>query len=311
MINIGLLGFGTVAGAFYDLVEENKETLEKLTGQEIKFKKILVRNPEKYDRCQVLLTTDPDQIFADEKINLIVEATGEIENLFKPLEAALKKGVNIISANKALVSKYLKELLPASEIGQAQLKFEGAVGGAIPLLSQIEKLKAAGGVKSVTGVLNGTSNFILNQMEEGLSFEDALQLAKDKGYAEADPSADIDGIDTQRKLNILASLLFDQPFDEEKIPTTGIRNISETEIKSALEKNKTIKLLAYGDKDGNFSVRPEKVDRTSIIGSLAGGENAVVIETINAGEIVIKAPGAGGRETAYSLVSDLIDIYSK
>lgn len=311
MINIGLLGFGTVAGAFYDLVEENKEALEKLTGQAIEFKKILVRNPEKYKRCQDLLTTDPDEIFADEKINLIVEATGEVEKLYKPLESSLKNGVNIISANKALVSKYLQELLSASEVGQAQLKFEGAVGGALPILSQIDKLKAAGGVKSVKGVLNGTSNFILNQMEAGLGFEGALKLAQEKGYAEADPSADIDGIDTKRKLNILASLLFDQPFDEESIPTTGIRNISETEIKSALEKNKTIKLLAYGDKDGKLYVRPEEVDKNSILGSLAGGENAVVIESTNAGEIVIKALGAGGRETAYSLVSDLIDIYRK
>ena len=310
MINIGLLGFGTVAGAFYDLVEENKEALEKLTGQEIKIKKILVRNPEKYKRCKDLLTTDPEEIFADEKINLIVEATGEVENLHKNIETALKNGVNVISANKALVSKYLQALLLACEKGKAQLKFEGAVGGAIPILSQIDKLKAAGGVKSVTGVLNGTSNFILNQMEEGLSFESALKLAQEKGYAEADPSADIDGIDTKRKLNILASLLFEKPFDEETIATEGIRNIDETHIKSALEKNKTIKLLAYGDKDGNFYVRPEEVDRNSIIGSLAGGENAVVIETTNPGQIVLKALGAGGRETAYSLVSDLIDIYT-
>lgn len=311
MINIGLLGFGTVSGSFYDLVEENKDKLGKIAGQEIVFRKILVRDINKYNRCKNLLTTDKNEIFEDSEINLIVEATGEIDDLAKPIEEALKRGVNVISANKALVSKYLENLLKASQESGAKLKFEGAVGGAIPILSNIEKLKAAGDVKKVTGVLNGTSNFILNQMEEGLSFEKSLKLAQEKGYAEADPSADIDGIDTKRKINITSSLLFDRFFKENEIETRGIRDIKYEDIKKALAKGKTIKLIGYGDKTGKIYVRPEEVDKNSILGSLKGGENAIIFDSKNAGEIVIKAAGAGGRETAYSLVSDLIDIYAK
>ena len=311
MINIGLLGFGTVSGSFYDLIEENKDKLGKIAGQEIVFRKILVRDINKYNRCKNLLTTDKNEIFEDSEINLIVEATGEIDDLAKPIEEALKRGINVISANKALVSKYLENLLKASQESGAKLKFEGAVGGAIPILSNIEKLKAAGDVKKVTGVLNGTSNFILNQMEEGLSFEKALSLAQEKGYAEADPSADIDGIDTMRKINITSSLLFDRYFDEDQIKTKGIRDINQSDIKNALSNNKTIKLIGYGDENGKIYVRPEEVDKNSILGSLKGGENAIIFDSKNAGEIVIKAAGAGGRETAYSLVSDFIDIYGK
>lgn len=311
MIKIGLLGFGTVASSFYDLVEENREGLEKITGQKIEFKKILVRNIDKYNRCKNLLTVNKEDIFEDREINLIVEATGEVDRLASPIEEALKRGVNVISANKALISKYLEALILASKKSKASLKFEGAVGGAIPILSNIEKLKAAGGVKKVIGVLNGTSNFILSQMENGLSFEKALELAKEKGYAEADPSADIDGIDTMRKINITSSLLFDKFFKEEEIETIGIRKINEDRIKNALKNNKTIKLIGYGDKNGKIYVRPEELEKNSILGSLKGGENAIVFFTENAGEIVIKGMGAGGRETAYSLVSDLIDIYGK
>lgn len=305
------MGFGTVNGAFFDLVEENKEKLEKISGQKIEIKKILVRNIDKYDRCNDLLTDNKDEIFDDKEINLIVEATGEVESLAKPIEEALSRGVNVISANKALMSKYLENLIKASQKSGASLKFEGAVGGAIPLLSNIEKLKAAGDVSKVIGVLNGTSNFILSQMEEGLSFEKALKLAQEKGYAESDPSADIDGIDTMRKINITSSLLFDRYFDENEIETIGIRNIKEDDIRKSLTEGKTIKLIGYGDRDGKIYVRPEEVEKNSILGSLKGGENAVIFDSKNAVEIVIKAAGAGGRETAYSLVSDFIDIYGK
>lgn len=261
MIKIGLLGFGTVAGSFYDLVEENREGLEKITGQKIEFKKILVRNIGKYNRCKNLLTINKEDIFEDREINLIVEATGEVDRLASPIEEALKRGVNVISANKALISKYLERLILTSKKSKASLKFEGAVGGAIPILSNIEKLKAAGGVKKVIGVLNGTSNFILSQIENGLSFEKALELAKEKGYAEADPSADIDGIDTMRKINITSSLLFDKFFKEEEIETIGIRKINEDRIKDALKSGKTIKLIGYGDKNGKIYVRPEELEK--------------------------------------------------
>lgn len=148
-------------------------------------------------------------------------------------------------------------------------------------------------------------------MKWGLSIEKAMKLAQEKGYAEADPSVDIDGIDTMRKINITSSLLFDRYFDEDKIETTGIRDIKQEDIKNALDNNKTIKLIGYGDESGKIYVRPEEVDKNSILGSLKGGENAIIFDSKNAGEIVIKAAGAGGRETAYSLVSDFIDIYGK
>lgn len=146
-------------------------------------------------------------------------------------------------------------------------------------------------------------------MENGFTFENALKLAQ--GYAEADPSADIDGIDTMRKINIISSLLFDNFFKESEIESIGIRDIKEENIREALSKKKTIKLIGYGDKNGKIYVKPEEVDKNSILGSLKGGENAVIFDTKNAGEIVLKTPGAGGRETAYSMVSDLIDIYGK
>ncbi|WP_262122706.1 hypothetical protein [Anaerococcus sp. Marseille-Q5996] len=163
----------------------------------------------------------------------------------------------------------------------------------------------------MTGVFNITWNYILIQIKEGLSFEKALKLAQEKGYAKADPSADIDGIDTMRKINITSSLLFDRYFDENKIKTKGIRDIKESDKKNALAHNKTIKIIGYGDDNGKIYVRAEEVEQNSILSLLKGGENAIKFDSKSAGEIVIKAAGAGGRETAYSLVSDFIDIYGE
>lgn len=310
MIKIGLLGFGTVGQAVYTILTERKNIIEEEIQDNFVVEKILVKNPEKHQNINSLITTNIKDITQDSNINLIIELTGAVDEIVDEIKACLLSRKSVITANKALVSKYYEDLLEASKKGKSKLKFEAAVAGAIPIISQTKNIALLNDVSEIIGVLNGTCNYILNQMENSLSYEEALKKAQELGYAEADPSADVDGLDTRRKLRILSSLIYQKPIKEEDIFLEGITKLTIDHLKQAKIKNKRYKLVARATKNGDYSVKPELVDEGSILGGLVDGENAIIIKTSNAKELIFKGMGAGGRETAFSVLSDFLNLFN-
>lgn len=304
-MKIALLGYGTVGSATFQLLEERKQQIEKAINDTIQIEKILVRNKKKYLELGDLVTDKISDLVMDE-YDLIIELTGAVDPIYPFIKEALGKGKDVITANKALVSKYFEKLHLAEKMGGGRLLYEAAVGGALPILSQIKTIVTLNEVETIEGVLNGTCNFILSHMEKGQDYEEALKEAQEKGFAEADPSADVDGWDTLRKISILSSLVFGRHIKEEEFTLEGITKVSQEELQQALEEGKRYKLMAIADKNENFTVGPKKVDKHSIFGQLEDGENAVLFSCSNAGSLAFKALGAGGKETAFSVLSDLI-----
>lgn len=309
MIGIGFLGFGTVGRSTYEILTNRKFEIEKYLGKDVVIRKIIVRDPSKYDEIEDIISTDIMDLINDEDIDVIIEATGQVDEIVDYIEAAIKGKKNIISANKALISKYYERLHSLSKQNKTELKYEASVGGGIPIISQLDNIRILNEVNQISGVLNGTCNFILSKMETGSSYEESLKEAQKLGYAEADPSADVSGLDSLRKLRILSSRVFNKAIKENEIDLCGITEIEKEEIEKAKLDGKKYKLIARADKYGNYKVGPELVDEESIFGGLVGGENAIIINGSNTGDLIFKGPGAGGKETAFSILSDFLSIY--
>ena len=316
MINIALLGFGTVGHACYQILQERKGLLDDQLEDSFQVKRILVRDIEKYRQEEAvnLMTTDIQEILDDPEINCIIELTGAVEDLIDPIKAAMDKKIHIITANKALVSRYMEELEEAAERNGVLLRFDAAVAGAIPLIESLKKMSLLNEITSIEGVLNGTCNFILSKMEDGKDYHSALQEAQELGFAEADPTADVEGYDTMRKIRICSSIAFRSPVLEEDIDCKGISELKKEAVQKANEEGKRIKLVARAmksDEGIKVTVAPEPVDQKTILGGLKDGENAVIIRCSNAGTITLKGLGAGGRPTAFAVLSDFLSIYKK
>lgn len=311
MIKIAILGFGTVGSALYKILTERYEKMRALIKQDYEVVRVLVRNKEKYRQLikDVSIMTDNIDDVHKEKVDVVMEATGSTDDLIDDVLKFMEEGAHIITANKALVSKYFEDLRDKAELLKVKFKFEASVAAALPLVSQLEKIRAVNDIEYVRGVVNGTCNFILSEMERGKTYEESLETAKKIGFAESDPSADVDGFDSMRKLRIMSTVLFGKSIKEEDIKLTGITSLTSEQIKEAAMKGMRYKLIAYGDGD-KFYVLPEMVDKNSYLGLLEDGENAVVIKTGYAGEIIIKGEGAGGNETSSAMLSDLFDIYN-
>ena len=311
MIKIAILGFGTVGSALYKILTERYEKMRALIKQDYEVVRVLVRNKEKYRQLikDVSIMTDNIDDVHKEKVDVVMEATGSTDDLIDDVLKFMEEGAHIITANKALVSKYFEDLRDKAELLKVKFNFEASVAAALPLVSQLEKIRAVNDIEYVRGVVNGTCNFILSEMERGKTYEESLETAKKIGFAESDPSADVDGFDSMRKLRIMSTVLFGKSIKEEDIKLTGITSLTSEQIKEAAMKGMRYKLIAYGDGD-KFYVLPEMVDKNSYLGLLEDGENAVVIKTGYAGEIIIKGEGAGGNETSSAMLSDLFDIYN-
>ena len=316
MIRIGLLGFGTVGSATYEILAEQEASLRDCLGQDITVAKILVRDLAKYETTAAypLMTTDIAEIINDPSINVLIELTGSIEGIIEPLKQGLASGKHLITANKALLAKHMEELIALASRHNVGLRYEATVAGAIPIISNLEEIIALNQVNSLAGVLNGTCNYLLSRMEEGLDYAEALREAQDLGFSEADPSSDVEGYDTMYKLRILSTLAFKRPVLESEISCTGITAVTGAEIQEALAAGKRIKLVGQATLvDGKVTdtVQPTLVDRCSTLGGLDGGENAVIVDTSNAGELIFSGLGAGGRPTAFAVLSDLIHLFAR
>ncbi|NLM06114.1 MAG: homoserine dehydrogenase [Tissierellia bacterium] len=301
---IGLLGFGTVGKGVYEIL---KGLDDKPAGCEIK--SILVSSLDKHKDYDLNFTTDVERIIQDKEINIVVECTGS-DDAYGWLVDSMKSGKSVITANKAVVSKHFEELSRLAEENSVDFLYEASVAGGIPVIKSLSELILYNEIEYIGGVLNGTSNFVLTSMP-AKTYEEAVKEAQSIGFAEADPSADVDGIDAMRKLRILATLAFGYKVEEEEIFTKSISSVDSIDISYMEERNMKVKQLALavkGDGDYQALVVPFAIPKESPLASLEGGENCVFLEGSNVGPLKFIGLGAGMYPTGNAVVSNIYDV---
>ncbi|MCY0875799.1 MAG: homoserine dehydrogenase [Firmicutes bacterium] len=312
---IGLLGCGTVGSGVIDLLAKRADRIEELTGLRPQITRILVRDVHKPRDVNVppsQLTTQATDILEDPNISVVIETIGGIEPARSFVLAALRAGKHVITANKDMIAEYGEEILAAAEKAQVDILFEAAVGGAIPLIRPLKESLTANVITELNGILNGTTNYILSKMTStGAEFADVLQEAQDLGYAERDPSSDIDGLDAARKLAILATIAFQTTVSLDDIQITGIRSITAADVRYANELGAVIKLLATGCDEGGdvrLQVGPALVEKSHPLARVDDAFNALFIHGDAAGDLMFFGRGAGSLPTASAIVGDVIEV---
>ena len=313
-IRIGLLGAGSVGSQVARLLIENREELAKRVGAELELVGIAVRNKSAKRDVELpkeLITEDAESVILGSDI--VIELAGGIEPAKTWIKMALNAGADVITANKALIAAHGTELTALAQQFGAQLYYEAAVGGAIPIIRPLRASLAGDKINRVMGIVNGTTNYILDQMETtGASFEDALSEAQALGYAEADPTADVEGFDAASKAAILAGLAFHSEMPVEKVHREGITSISALQIETARQAGYTVKLLAICERAGESGeglvarVHPTLIPLDHPLAAVRGAYNAVFVEAESAGRLMFYGAGAGGKETASAVLGDLV-----
>ena len=312
-LKIAILGLGTVGGGVYDILKENCKVISNKNNVEITVKKIFGRR-HRDDVPKELFTLDIDEIINDKEIDAVVETLGGIDPAKEFVVKALKSGKHVVTANKALLASYWEELNSIANENNVMLLFEASVGGGIPVISALKGNLSGNNFVEVMGIVNGTTNYILTKMTEGMTYDEALNEAKEKGFAEANPIADVDGIDAANKLSILMALMFDKAVDPMSIPRCGIRHLTQLDIAEADMKKKKIKLIAHAWlKDGELkcSVKPEGIPNDHPLAGVSNEFNAIYIVGDKVGEVMLYGKGAGAYPTGSAVVGDLIEITKK
>lgn len=314
MINVGLLGFGTVGQGVYRILEDKKDELAVLIGSEIDIKSILVRDLYRERETQVPLgkiTLIPEDIIEDEEIDIIVEVTGDVELSYRLISKAFENGKHVVTANKAVVSAYFEELSHLAEVNGVFFLYEASVAGGIPIIKPLKDQIRLNKIDRIQGILNGTCNYILTRMtDEGLEYSEVLKEAQNLGYAEADPSDDVEGIDTMRKLRILSTIAIGSSITEDDIICDGIDSISDLDIDLLKKRGQKVKLIAETKEvEGGYQaiVQPKAVSEDSYFASVNGADNSVSIEGNNSGILGFQGPGAGMYPTANAILTDVVD----
>jgi homoserine dehydrogenase len=315
MINMAMLGCGTVGSGVVKLLATNHEAIARKIGSELRFVKILEKDPEK---CYALglqadqVTRDFAEILNDDTIDIVVELMGGIEPAFSFIMAAMKKGKHIVSANKDLIAVKGKELFETAEQYQVDFYFEASVAGGIPIVYPLKQSLAANQIQEVIGILNGTTNYILSKMSrEGRDYQEVLQEAQQLGYAESDPSADVEGLDAARKIAILSSIAFNSRVTLDDVYVEGITAITLRDIQYARELGFVIKLLAIAKEvEGKVQVRvhPAFVPLNHPLAFVNDVYNAVFVRGDAVGDIMHYGKGAGAMPTASAVTGDIIEI---
>lgn len=323
-IRIALLGCGTVGGGVLRLLKKNADFFAARVGVPLEVRRVLVRDldkPRVAELAKDTLTTDPSAVFDDETIEIVVEVMGGESFAGECSARALASGRSVVTANKALLSKRGPELLELAAKNGAGLAFEAAVGGGIPVIRTLRDAFASDDVVEMTGILNGTSNYILTRMtDEGAAFADVLAEAQKLGYAEADPSLDIDGHDAAQKLLVLSMLAFgvtppppagEQGAASRGMLVEGIRGLAAFDVKMAAEFGFVIKHLATGRDLGHavqLRAHPALVRKSSVLANVSGVLNALRLEGAALGPCLLSGRGAGDMPTAVSVVADILDV---
>ena len=313
-IKIGLLGLGTVGSGVYKLIEKQKEEFCKKAGADVEIVKILVHNMEKKREGvdPSLLTDHWRDIIDNDEIQLVIEVMGGIEPARTMILDALNAGKNVVSANKDLIAEHGKELLDAAEEHGVDFLFEAAVAGGIPIIRPLKQCLAANEIDEVIGIMNGTTNYILTKMfEDNMDFDEALAKATELGYAEADPTADVEGLDAGRKAAILASIAFHSRVVFKDVYTEGITKISSRDIAYAKEFGNVIKLLgvAHNTEDGiEVGVYPMMISQNHPLASVRDSFNAVFVHGDAVDDAMFYGRGAGALPTGSAVVGDIMDV---
>ena len=312
MIKIAILGYGTIGSGVVEVLNTNRESIAKRAGDEIEVKYILDLRDFPGDPMADKVVHDYDIIANDEEVQVVVEAMGGVEPAYTFVKRALMAGKNVATSNKALVAKHGAELLAIAKEKDINFLFEASVGGGIPIIRPLNSSLTADEIEEITGILNGTTNYMLSKMTfEGLEFDDVLKDAQSRGYAEADPTADIEGYDACRKIAILTSLVCGQQVDFEDIYTEGITKITATDIKYAKAMGRIIKLLATSKKVGNSyyaMVAPFMLSQQHPLYSVNDVFNAIFVHGNVLGDAMFYGSGAGKLPTASAVVADIVDI---
>ncbi len=314
IVRIGLLGFGTIGSSVYRLIQQEHDQILEGTGVDLQVAKVLEIDPRKVppDAPAGLFTTDFAEIVDDPSIAIVVEVIGGTGAAFDFLDAAMRKGKDVVTANKQLLATRGQALFTLAREERRHLRFEASVAGAIPIIKVMRESMIAAGLKTVYGIVNGTTNYILTRMhrEEG-DYADILAEAQRLGYAEADPTADVGGADAAAKMAILGSIAFHSRVTLADVSYEGIQNVTLEDVRYAKELGFVVKLIGAARLLGNkVSVRvfPALVPQAHPLASIEGSNNAVFLQGDEIGEIMLMGPGAGGRPTATAVVSDIVSI---
>ena len=313
-ITMGLIGLGNVGQGVLRVVEENGNVIRDKTGIELRLKTIVDRSIEgKRDRVRgdYVLSDDPNRILDDEEIDVVIELIGGVEPAKSHIIKALERKKHVVTANKAVISQYYSELIGIAKDNDVNIKFEASAGGCVPIIKSLKEALVADEITSLYGILNGTTNFILTRMSSGSSYEDALQEAQALGFAEADPSFDVSGMDAAQKLVILTLMAFNIQLDISNVYVEGIENITNKDINYADELGYTIKLLAIAkqrDDKADLRVHPVLIHKHHLIATVNNELNAVFVKGRFVDEQMYYGKGAGQLPTAAAVVSDVVDI---
>ena len=313
-IKVALLGAGTVGGGVYKLVERRAAEMPDKVGAELKITKVLVKNLQKKREGipSEVLTDDWEGIIHDPEISIVIELMGGVEPARTYILQALEAGKNVVTANKDLLAEHGQELMEAAERNHCDLCFEAAVGGGIPIIRPLKECLAGNEITEVMGIVNGTTNYILTKMtQEGWDFDDALKEAQRLGFAEADPTADVEGLDAGRKMAILASIAFHSRVTFKDVDVKGITKITAKDIQYAKEFGYTLKLLGVArNEEGKMEVgvSPMMIPSTHPLANVNDSFNAVFVHGDAVDDAMFQGRGAGEFPTASAVVGDLISV---
>jgi homoserine dehydrogenase len=315
IMKVGILGLGTVGGGVVNVLQKNSESIERRTGVKIEVVLAGVRDVKQKRICDtstIKLTIDPFEVVNHPDVDVVLELIGGIGLTKELVETAINNGKHVITANKALIANHGNELIKLANKKQVRLLFEASVAGGIPIIKSLEQGLSANNIESLAGIINGTANFILTDMKEkGRDFDDVLKEAQALGYAEEDPTFDIEGIDAAHKLSILAAIAFGTELQFDKVSTKGISDITTEDIIHASELGYTIKHLGIAKRSGDgieLRVHPTLVPNKQLIAQVDGVMNAVMVKSDALGTSLYYGAGAGDEATASAVIADLNDI---
>lgn len=312
MINVAVLGYGTVGSGVVEVINTNHESINKRAGQEINVKYVLDLRDFPGDPVEKILVHDYEQIVNDPEVDIVVEVMGGVEPAYTFVKKALLAGKNVCTSNKALVADKGRELMDIAREKSINFLFEASCCGGIPIIRVINSSLTGDEIDEVTGILNGTTNYMLYKMStEGCEFDTVLKEAQQKGYAEADPTADVEGYDACRKIAILSSLAYSEYFDYKDIYTEGITKITPEDMEYAAKLGRTIKLLGTSRRNADGTcyamVAPFLIGRDSPLYSVNDVFNAVFVHGNMLGDAMFYGSGAGKLPTASAVVGDIVD----
>ena len=314
-MNIGLLGVGTVGGGTHRVLRRNREEIARRAGREIVVRIAAARNLDKARQVvgsEVELTDDPFRIVSHPDIEIVAELMGGTDLARELVLAAIKHGKHVVTANKALLAEHGNEIFSAAQQKGVTVAFEAAVAGGIPIIKALREGLTANQIEWVAGIINGTTNYILSEMRDtGAAFEEVLKAAQRLGYAEADPTFDIEGVDAAHKLTIMASLAFGIPIQLDKVHTEGISNLARVDIRYAEEFGYRIKLLGITKRVAEgieLRVHPTLIPHRRLIANVEGAMNAILVKGDAVGPTLYYGAGAGAEPTASAVIADLVDV---